>query len=128
MVVGGNFWTAGGQSAFHLAYWDGQQWSAFGDPNGSVEALAMRPNGEILAGGDFRHIGGVTAPYLARWGCPNSFCYADCDESGELDFFDFLCFQFFFAAGDPRADCDEDGAYTFFDLLCFQNLFAAGCP
>ena len=28
-------------------------------------------------------------------------CYADCDESGELDFFDFLCFQNAFAAGCP---------------------------
>src|SRR5690606_16837015 len=27
-------------------------------------------------------------------------CYADCDESGALDFFDFLCFQNHFAAGD----------------------------
>ena len=28
-------------------------------------------------------------------------CYADCDESGDLDFFDFLCFQNAFAAGCP---------------------------
>ncbi|MFG0285741.1 MAG: GC-type dockerin domain-anchored protein [Phycisphaerales bacterium JB039] len=56
-----------------------------------------------------------------------SLCYADCDWDGELTFFDFLCFQNLFAAGDPGADCDGDGSLTFFDFLCFQNEFAAGC-
>ncbi|MFG0283587.1 MAG: hypothetical protein ACF8R7_04135 [Phycisphaerales bacterium JB039] len=55
-------------------------------------------------------------------------CYADCDGSGELDFFDFLCFQNAFAGGDDYADCDGSGALDFFDFLCFQNEFAAGCP
>jgi hypothetical protein len=55
-------------------------------------------------------------------------CYADCDASGELDFFDFLCFQNLFAAGDPQADCDASGGLDFFDFLCFQNAFTAGCP
>jgi hypothetical protein len=55
-------------------------------------------------------------------------CYADCDESGELDFFDFLCFQNAFAAGEEYADCDGSGELDFFDFLCFQNEFAAGCP
>ncbi|MFG0282832.1 MAG: hypothetical protein ACF8R7_00280 [Phycisphaerales bacterium JB039] len=55
-------------------------------------------------------------------------CYPDCDESGALDFFDFLCFQNAFAAGDLYADCDGTGALDFFDFLCFQNEFAAGCP
>jgi hypothetical protein len=55
-------------------------------------------------------------------------CYADCDESGDLDFFDFLCFQNAFAAGEPYADCDGSGSLDFFDFLCFQNEFAAGCP
>ena len=54
-------------------------------------------------------------------------CYADCDESGTLDFFDFLCFQNAFAVGDPYADCDGSGTLDFFDFLCFQNEFAAGC-
>src|SRR5690606_36923427 len=55
-------------------------------------------------------------------------CYADCDESGELDFFDFLCFQNEFALQTPYADCDESGGHDFFDFLCFQDAFAAGCP
>ncbi|MFG0284502.1 MAG: GC-type dockerin domain-anchored protein [Phycisphaerales bacterium JB039] len=55
-------------------------------------------------------------------------CYADCDESGSLDLFDFLCFQNQFGAGDPAADCDGSGVLDLFDFLCFQNEFAAGCP
>ncbi|MFG0284185.1 MAG: hypothetical protein ACF8R7_07155 [Phycisphaerales bacterium JB039] len=58
----------------------------------------------------------------------NTGCYADCDGSGGLDFFDFLCFQNAFATGDPYADCDGTGTLDFFDFLCFQNAFAAGCP
>jgi hypothetical protein len=55
-------------------------------------------------------------------------CPADCDGDGELTFFDFLCFQNAFSAGDPTADCDGDTELTFFDFLCFQNQFSAGCP
>jgi hypothetical protein len=55
-------------------------------------------------------------------------CYPDCDSSGSLDFFDFLCFQNAFAAGDPYADCDGSGTLDFFDFLCFQDEFAKGCP
>lgn len=54
-------------------------------------------------------------------------CPADCDGSGTLDFFDFLCFQDAFDAGDPAADLDGDGAFTVFDFLAFQNAFDAGC-
>jgi len=54
-------------------------------------------------------------------------CAADCDGSGDLDFFDFLCFQEQFGRGDPEADCDGSGSLDFFDFLCFQEAFAAGC-
>jgi hypothetical protein len=54
-------------------------------------------------------------------------CYVGCDGSGELDVFDFLCFQNLFASGDPVADCDESGVVDYFDFLCFQNAFAARC-
>ncbi|MFG0283809.1 MAG: hypothetical protein ACF8R7_05255 [Phycisphaerales bacterium JB039] len=58
----------------------------------------------------------------------DSDCYADCDGSGSLDFFDFLCFQNEFALGSAYADCDGSGSLDFFDFLCYQNAFAAGCP
>jgi hypothetical protein len=55
-------------------------------------------------------------------------CYADCDQSGGLDLFDFLCFTNAFNSGDPYADCDGSGGLDLFDFLCFTNAFNAGCP
>ncbi len=55
-------------------------------------------------------------------------CSADCDGSGALDLFDFLCFTNLFNAKDPLADLDADGQFTLFDFLVYQNLFVAGCP
>ncbi|MFG0285893.1 MAG: GC-type dockerin domain-anchored protein [Phycisphaerales bacterium JB039] len=68
------------------------------------------------------------APITGQPETPVDACYADCDGTGTLDFFDFLCFQNAFATGDPYADCDGTGVLDFFDFLCFQNEFAAGCP
>ncbi len=64
---------------------------------------------------------------IDNWSIKLGFCYADCDESGGLDFFDFLCFQNAFAFENMYADCDGDGVLDFFDFLCFQNQFAFGC-
>src|SRR5690606_523643 len=66
--------------------------------------------------------------YQGGGGAPCPACLADCDGSGAVDFFDFLCFQNMFAAGDLCADCDGSGGLDFFDFLCFQDEFAAGCP
>ncbi|MFG0282913.1 MAG: hypothetical protein ACF8R7_00685 [Phycisphaerales bacterium JB039] len=55
-------------------------------------------------------------------------CYADCDESGSLDLFDFLCFQNAYAAGEPYADCDQSGSLDFMDYLCYMRAFGFGCP
>jgi len=82
-------------------------------PGGWTDLCAFGASGDFV-------IRAIVAP-------AESVCYADCDESGELDFFDFLCFQNQFAAGASSADCDESGALDFFDFLCFQDAFAAGC-
>ena len=55
-------------------------------------------------------------------------CYPDCDQTGSLDFFDFLCFTTSFTQGQTYADCDVSGTLDFFDFLCFQTEFQAGCP
>jgi hypothetical protein len=73
------------------------------------------------------HAPGVAANWFIRAVAGEAPCYADCDESGGLDFFDFLCFQEVFAAGEARADCDGSGGLDFFDFLCYQAEFAAGC-
>ena len=57
-------------------------------------------------------------------------CPADCDLSGSLDVFDFLCFQNNFVSGSLSADCDRStcsATLDVFDFLCFQNAFAGGC-
>jgi hypothetical protein len=57
----------------------------------------------------------------------SGFCNIDCDLSGVLDFFDFLCFQTGFVVGAPWADCDGSGEYDLFDFLCYQDEFWHGC-
>src|SRR5690606_16116467 len=74
---------------------------------------------------------GIDHPDPAPNPCEESagrYCYADCDANAVLDFWDFLCFQNAYVAGDSYADCDGDSKATFFDFLCFQNAFVAGCP
>jgi hypothetical protein len=90
--------------------------------HGTIGQPDAGPAGGPMAGAGFELTGGFWAA-----SAPDAPCYADCDESGSLDFFDFLCFQNAFAARDPYADCDGSGSHDFFDFLCFQNAFAAGC-
>ncbi len=54
-------------------------------------------------------------------------CYPDCDLSGTLNIDDFICFQTFFAIGDPYADCDLSGNLNIDDFICFQTFYAIGC-
>ena len=55
-------------------------------------------------------------------------CYADCDGSGALNIFDYICFGNEYAAGNAYADCDGSGSLNIFDYICFGNEYAAGCP
>jgi len=54
-------------------------------------------------------------------------CYPDCDGDEILSIDDFVCFQTFFAFGDPYADCDGDTILSIDDFVCFQTFFAFGC-
>ena len=135
LYAGGDFPTAGGVPANYIAKWSGSAWSPLSNGMSSVVfALSVFDDGSgsgpgLFAGGEFTFAhGGVSANYVARWGCDATPCYADCDASAFLDFFDFLCFQNAFGSGDPYADCDLSGTFDFFDFLCFQNEFGAGCP
>jgi len=64
------------------------------------------------------------ADITLTWELP---CYADCDRSGSLDVFDFLCFQDAFVTGESYADCTGEGVFDIFDFLCFQDAFVTGC-
>ncbi len=54
-------------------------------------------------------------------------CYPDCDGNATLNIDDFICFQTFFAIGDPYADCDGTGTLNIDDFICFQTFYAIGC-
>ncbi len=68
IIAGGDFYTAGGGSAKHIARWDGQSWSSLaGGSDYRVLSLAALSNGDFVAGGDFSTAGGVTANRIALW-------------------------------------------------------------
>lgn len=58
---------------------------------------------------------------------PQDHCVPDCDGNGAIDIDDFICYQTFFALGDPAADCDGDGVLLIDDFICFQTAFVLGC-
>ncbi len=73
LYAGGNFTTAVGVSANHIARWDGQNWSPLGSGMDSfVHALTVFDDGSgagpaLYAGGNFTTAGGVSANFIARW-------------------------------------------------------------
>ncbi|TNE79886.1 MAG: T9SS type A sorting domain-containing protein [Bacteroidetes bacterium] len=67
IVVGGNFSSIDGVSASNLAYWDGSQWNAMGDPNGEVEHLSVFEDSILYIEGFFSSINGSTHNYIARF-------------------------------------------------------------
>jgi len=70
LFVGGEFRNAGNVPARNLARWDGVRWSAPGDPDGAVRALAVFDDGAgpaLFVGGDFTHVAGTEANRIARW-------------------------------------------------------------
>ena len=71
--------------------WKGTSFVALDEPNMLFSTIA----GQIGGAGpnDFK--------VAKQIKCGGGGCYADCDGSGSLDFFDFLCFQNEFAAGCP---------------------------
>ena len=73
IYIGGSFSTVNNLPANGVAKWDGTAWSVLGTgmTDGtyakSVFALAVAPNGDVLAGGDFTRAGGSDANRVARW-------------------------------------------------------------
>lgn len=74
VVAGGVFTTAGGVTVNGVARWDGSSWSALGtglDPflpfGPSASTVIEMPNGDIVVGGSFTGVSGVTAPNIARF-------------------------------------------------------------
>lgn len=69
LVVGGKFRVAGSVAALNIATYDPAtgMWSALGlGVSDAVNALAVLPNGDLVAGGFFTTAGGVAASRIAR--------------------------------------------------------------
>lgn len=70
VVIGGEFTVAGSLAASNIAAFDPVTgtWTALGSgANARVQALAVLPNGDLVAGGVFSTIGGIAATGIARW-------------------------------------------------------------
>ncbi len=75
LYVGGNFNTAGGLTANHIAKWNGSSWStlsngvSYYDRNAydGVNALAVDASNNLYVGGQFTTAGDVPASYIAKW-------------------------------------------------------------
>ena len=74
LMAGGGFLTAGGVSVNRVARWNGLTWSALTQGLTSVEvdpvfvnALAVLPNGDLVAGGNFTEVGLQRVSRIARW-------------------------------------------------------------
>ncbi|AZQ58497.1 T9SS type A sorting domain-containing protein [Maribacter sp. MJ134] len=67
LYIGGNFDTAGGNSAPRLAIWNGSNWSTLGNgTSGFVQGILIRPE-YIYVGGNFSLAGSETVNRIARW-------------------------------------------------------------
>lgn len=75
LFAGGEFTTAGGVAAQHIARWNGSTWAPVGQgADGPVLSLASvdldGPFGQparLVAGGEFSTIGGAPAKFLGQW-------------------------------------------------------------
>ncbi len=68
LYAGGDFTTAGGVSANHVAMWNGSAWAPLGSGlNGEVLSLAVAPDSTLYAGGRFTMAGEVKAKNIAMW-------------------------------------------------------------
>jgi hypothetical protein len=79
LIAGGGFSNAGGTDVNRIARWDGSNWFALGSGisiggaafSGTIRALAVRSNGDLLVGGDFDTAGGAPANNVAVWNGSN---------------------------------------------------------
>ncbi|MEO0330794.1 MAG: T9SS type A sorting domain-containing protein, partial [Bacteroidota bacterium] len=67
LYVGGNFGSAGGNSASRIAQWNGSEWSGLGEgTSGFVQSILVTED-YIYAGGNFAIAGNQTVNRIARW-------------------------------------------------------------
>ncbi|MCA9279533.1 MAG: hypothetical protein H6815_01115 [Phycisphaeraceae bacterium] len=88
-------------------------------------------NGDMLfsQSGDVMYVASRFVVYRVMQGTqPPEPCYADCDGSGSLNIFDYICFGNAYVNELVTADCNEDCKLDVFDYICYGNAYVAGCP
>ncbi|WP_171634137.1 S-layer homology domain-containing protein [Paenibacillus plantarum] len=71
VYAGGNFTTAGGNPATHIAKWNGSQWSNLGTGLNSFVFAVAASGSDVYAGGIFSTAGGNSASTIAKWNGSN---------------------------------------------------------
>ena len=80
IYFGGKFTTANGVTVNGIAYWDGATFQPLGAATKGigvagtniVYSIAVAPNGDVWAGGDFTTAGGAATKGLAKWAYPGT--------------------------------------------------------
>ena len=90
-----------------------------------VRALAILPNGDVVAGGDFVRAGDEGSAFFARF--TFDCCPADTDRDGYLTGIDFDLFVYAFEDGEIEADFDGDGFVNGLDFDLFVYAYEVGC-
>lgn len=85
LIAGGDFTTAGGQTANRIARWDGVEWQPMGTGmNNQVRALTVF-EGDLIAGGIFTTAEGQTVNRISRWNGTNWEAMGDGMDSWVVD-------------------------------------------
>lgn len=125
IIAAGSFSLDGGPANLQLAQWTGTDWAPVGGPalDNAIRAVAIAPNGDLIAGGAFLRAGSIPTANFAHM----KFCIAEFNCDGTTDFFDYLDFVAAFAISDPRTDLNADSTIDLFDYLDFLEHFNVGC-
>lgn len=133
LYVGGSFFEAGGTVAWHLAYWDGQEWNAAGPRfNTRVNAFAGLNDAvgsTLYAGGHFLSGCGQTFNRIAKRGVrTTSPCPGDINRDGVVDLTDLNILIQRFGMSPICGDTNNDSAVDLDDLNIVLSAFGTTCP
>lgn len=122
LVAGGVFITAGGQSVFGIARWDGMGWHPFvsGGQNGvvfGVWSVAVH-NDDLVVGGDFTTAGGQAVNRIAIW----KECHQQPPPTGACCFNDGSCSEC------TATECNALGGIYHGDLVACDDVVCEAFP
>jgi hypothetical protein len=122
LIVAGTFSYAGNQQyqpdavpVFHLARWNGTNWSAFGEGTNNATVTLHEHDGALFTGGWFQMAGGMPAGYWASWGptCTEG----DANHDGAVNVDDLIAVILGWGACADCGNCPAD-----FDGNCAVNV------